>query len=121
MAKYRILKNADTGVMLLNRLEWGDNFWLKFAGLMLRHDLPEDEGLIFVYHHENIVETSIHMFFMNFAIATIWLDKDARVVDKVLAKPWRPMYASHKPAQYVIEARPTLLDKVAIGDRLAFE
>ncbi len=44
-----------------------------------------------------------------------------KVVDKVLAKPWRPAYASKVPAQYTIEARPSLLDKVSIGDRLVWE
>ncbi|HVO70913.1 MAG TPA: DUF192 domain-containing protein [Aggregatilineaceae bacterium] len=120
MAQYRILKNAATGTILLKRLKWGDNYWIKFAGLMLRRNLPEDEGLVFAYGRESRLETSIHMFFMAFAIATVWLDKDGLVVDKVLAKPWRPAYASRVPAQYVIEARPSLLEKVAVGDRLVF-
>jgi uncharacterized membrane protein (UPF0127 family) len=90
-------------------------------GLMFRRDLPEDEGLLFVYGHESILETSIHMLFMFFSIATVWLDKEGRVVDKVLAKPWRLAYAPHKPAQYFIEARPSLLDRVKIGDRLIFK
>ncbi len=67
------------------------------------------------------MDTSIHMLFMFFAIATVWLDKNGVVVDKVLAKPWRLAYAPHKPAQYFIEARPSLLDRVQIGDRLSFD
>lgn len=107
--------------MLLARVRWCEGFWCKFRGLMLRRHLPEDEGLLFVYGRESKVETSIHMLFMFFAIATVWLDKDGRVVDKVLAKPWRPVYAPRTPAQYVIEAKPALLDRLAVGDHLSFE
>jgi uncharacterized membrane protein (UPF0127 family) len=121
MAEYRVLKNATSGATLLDRLQWCENFWLKFKGLMLRRDLPENEGLIFPYGRESKIDTSIHMLFMNFAIATIWLDKNGKVVDTALAKPWRPAYASRVPAQYVIEARPSLLDKVTVGDRLLFD
>ena len=121
MTDYRVLRNADTGAVLLNRVEWCQSYWCHFRGLMLRRDLPEDEGLLFVYGHESRVDTSIHMLFMNFAIATVWLDNTGRVVDKVLAKPWRPAYAPRKPAQYFIEARPSLLDRVQAGDRLGWD
>ncbi len=121
MSKYSALRNAETGVVLLPRLRWCQNYWSRMRGLMFRRHLPEDEGLLFVYGHESIVETSIHMLFMFFSIATVWLDKEGRVVDKVLAKPWRLIYAPHKPAQYFVEARPSLLDRVAVGDRLIFK
>jgi uncharacterized membrane protein (UPF0127 family) len=121
MSKYSALRNAETGVVVLARLRWCQNYWSRMRGLMFRRDLPEDEGLLFVYGHESVLETSIHMLFMFFSIATVWLDKEGRVVDKVLAKPWRLAYAPHKPAQYFIEARPSLLDRVKIGDRLIFK
>lgn len=121
MSEYRALRNVETGAVLLPRLRWCSSYWCRLRGLMFRSSLPEDEGLLFVYGRESRMDTSIHMFFMAFSIATIWLDKDGRVVDKTLAKPWRPAYASRTPAQYVIEARPSLLDRVTIGDRLSFE
>lgn len=105
---------------MLARAAWCASFWGHFKGLMLRRHLPDDEGLLFVYGGESVLQTSIHMLFMLFPIATVWLDKNGVVVDKVLAKPWRLSYAPHKPAQYFIEARPGLLDRVAIGDRLSF-
>jgi uncharacterized membrane protein (UPF0127 family) len=49
------------------------------------------------------------------------MDQEGRVVDAKLAKPWRPWYASRKPARFFIEARPSLLDRVKIGDRLQFD
>jgi uncharacterized membrane protein (UPF0127 family) len=121
VSNYRVLKNADSGAVVLPRAKWCTSYWDRLRGLMLRRDLPEDEGLIFVYGRESKLDTSIHMLFMFFAIATVWLDKNGKVVDKVLAKPWRPAYASRTPAQYVVEARPSLLDRVQIGDRLSFD
>ena len=121
MSQYRVLRNADTGTVILPRARWCQSYWSRLRGLMFRRSLPEDEGLIFVYGRESRIDTSIHMLFMFFAIATVWLDRDGRVVDKVLAKPWRLAYAPSKPAQYVVEACPSLLNQVSTGDRLSFD
>jgi uncharacterized membrane protein (UPF0127 family) len=121
MAEFRLIRNTRTGAVVLPRAEWTAGFWGHFKGLMLRRNLPDDEGLLFVYGRESRSDTSIHMLFMYFPIATIWLDKNGVVVDKVLAKPWRPAYISKAPAQYFIEARPLILDRVEIGDRLTFD
>jgi uncharacterized protein len=121
MTEYRVIRKADTGEVLLARAKWCAGYWSRVVGLMFRRNLPDDEGLLFVYGRESRAETSIHMLFMNFNIATIWLDKNGVVVDKVLAKVWRPAYASKKPAQYFIEGRPLLLDRVQVGDRLTWD
>lgn len=76
---------------------------------------------MFVTKHEGKAHTTIHMLFMNFSIAVIWLDKNGRVVDKKLAKPWRPAYAPAMPAQYYLEANPAMLDRVQVGDLLRFD
>ncbi len=60
------------------------------------------------------------MFFMRFPIGVIWLAGDGRVVDKRLAKPWRPAYAPQAPARYYVEANVSVLDKVEVGDVLTF-
>jgi len=121
MTEYRTLRNTETGAVVLARAEWCTSYWQHFRGLMFRRDLADNEGLLFVYGRESRMDTSIHMFFMNFPIAAVWLDKHGIVVDKTLAKQWRPAYASHVPAQYIIEARPSFLDRVNIGDRLSFD
>lgn len=121
MAHYRTLRHVQTNSTVLARLKWCASFWCKLRGLMFRRNLPEDEGLVFVYGRESRIDASIHMFFMAFNIAVIWLDAKGRVVDKTLAKVWRPAYAPRSPAQYVIEAHPSLLDRIAIGDELRFE
>jgi uncharacterized membrane protein (UPF0127 family) len=116
----RKLRQED-GTVLLSQLHWCASHWCKFKGLMLRKQISPNEGLLFVYDKEGTVETSIHMLFMRFAISVIWLDAQGVVVDKKLAKPWRPVYVPQKPAQYFIEASPALLERVMIGDRLTFE
>ena len=93
----------------------------RLAAQLLGIDLPDAEGLLFVYGRESRIDTSIHMLFMFFAIATVWLDKDGRVVDKVLAKPWRPSYIPKRPAKFILETDPALLARVSIGDQLQFE
>lgn len=117
--QWRILRKED-GTVLLDRVRWCASFWCKFKGLMFRRALPESEGLLFVYSRPSKMDTTIHMLFMRFAIATIWLDSNGVVIDKVLAKPWRLAYAPQQPAQFFIEANPSLLDRVMIGDRLSF-
>src|SRR5579859_4390747 len=121
MRRWVAVRNVQTGTIVLPRAEWRDDFWGHFSGLMLRRHLPDDEGLLFVYGRESKIDTAIHMLFMFFSIATVWMDKNGLVVDKVLAKPWRLSYVPRHPAQYFIEARPSLLDRVEIGDPLRFD
>jgi uncharacterized membrane protein (UPF0127 family) len=116
-----VLVNQTTGQRLASRVKLCDTFWTKLQGLMFRRQLDADQVLVFCYRREDVVETSIHMFFVFFPIAVVWLDAERRVVDKVLAKPFRPYYAPKKPAQYYVEGDPVLLEHVQIGDRLAFE
>jgi uncharacterized protein len=118
---WRILRKEGTGEIVLRRVKWCSSFWCRFRGLQLVSDLPEDEGLLFVDRSESRANTTIHMFFMMFSIGVVWLDSSGKVVDKCLAKPWRPAYAPKLPAQYFIEARPSILERLQIGDVLRFD
>ncbi|PJF44828.1 MAG: hypothetical protein CUN55_01970 [Phototrophicales bacterium] len=121
MAQFRRVINLTTNQEILPRGRWCASSWCRFKGLMFRPSLPPDEGLIFVRKGMSIVNTSIHMLFCFFPIAVIWLDSQLVVVDAKLAKPWRLSYVPQKPAQYFIEANVDLLERVSIGDQLAFE
>lgn len=121
MSEWHIIRNTRTNEVVLARAKWCASYWCHFKGLQLVRNLPEDQGLLFVTGSESRAGTAIHMFFMFINIAVVWLDKDQVVVDKTFAKPWRPAYAPKSPAQYYIEANPTLLDKVNVGDKLNFE
>ncbi|NWG16640.1 MAG: DUF192 domain-containing protein [Chloroflexi bacterium] len=120
-AKWRVLRNARTGQVVLARVRLCDTFWSRFRGLQFVRHLPEAEGLLFVTGSESRANTTIHMFFMFFSIGVVWLDASGEVVDKCLAKPWRPAYAPKAPAQYFVEARPGVLDRIQIGDKLRFD
>lgn len=115
------MTKANTGDVILKRAKLCISFWEHFRGLQLAAPLPDDEGLLFVTDRENRTQTAIHMFFMRFSIGVVWLNRDGQVVDMTLAKPWRPAYAPRVPAQYFIEAMPSILDRVQVGDVLRFD
>jgi len=115
------IRRASTGQPVLARAAPADTFFKRWRGLMLRRRLDEEEGLLFTFRHENRSESAIHMFFVGFPIAAVWLDQNGVVVDAKLAKPWRPYYAPARPARYLIEAPPSLLERVTIGERLTFD
>jgi len=88
---------------------------------MFRRHLLPDEALLLVGRRESRLETAIHMLFVFFPISVFWLDRDGRVVDRTLARPFRPLYVSRQPARDVLEGPPVLLEMIALGDRLTFE
>ena len=103
------------------RATYCSSFFCKFKGLMFKRCLPENEGILLVEKKESIIDTSIHMFFMFFDIATIWINAENIVVDVQLAKKWHPFYASKKPAQYVLECHSSQLSKFKIGDQVSIK
>ncbi len=116
-----IIRRASTGEVVLARARWCQSFWCHLRGLMFRRTLAPDEGLLFVYSRPGISNTAIHMFFVFFPIAAVWLDDAGQVVGTALARPWRPYYAPRAPARYLIEAAPALLEHVSLGEQLVFE
>src|SRR5512135_1263514 len=109
------------GQPLLQRVKWCNSFGAKLRGLMFRRAIDPDEGLVLVESRSSIAATSIHMFFVPFDIAAIWLDDECRIVHTALAKSWHPYYASPKAARYVLEGPPALLQHVTVGEQLRFE
>lgn len=120
MSSWRILRKKHTGEIVLERARWCASFWCHFKGLMFAPPLDDNEGLLFVNKRESRSATTIHMLFMRYSIGVIWLDSNAIVVDKTLARPWRLAYPPAQAAQYFIEAMPNVLDRVDVGDELDF-
>lgn len=118
---WRVVRNARTGAVVLARARMCDTVWCRFRGLQWVRHLPEDQGLLFVTRSESRAATAIHMLFMFFSIGVVWLDASGRVVDMRLAKPWRLAYTPRHAAQYFIEANPSILERVELGDRLSFD
>jgi hypothetical protein len=116
-----VIKNLTSGQIIATEVKWCDTFLSKSRGLMFHRAIHEDEALVFAESKESVSLTSIHMFFVFFPIAVIWLNAERKVVDKVLARPFRPYYAPQHPAQYFVECHPSVIDKVQIGDRLELE
>jgi uncharacterized membrane protein (UPF0127 family) len=116
-----MIRNLTTGQIIATEVKWCNTFFSKGRGLMFRCAIGEDEALVFVESKESIGLTSIHMFFVFFPIAVLWLDTEKKVVDKKLARPFRPCYAPQRPAQYFIEGHPNILGKVQLGDHLELE
>jgi uncharacterized membrane protein (UPF0127 family) len=115
-----MLRNLTTGETLAQQVHRCDTFWKRGRGLMFRRQPARDEVYLFVERWESVVTSAITMFLVFFPIAVIWLDRDQRVVDKVLAQPFRPSYAPQSPAMYYIEGHPSLLECVSLDDQLEF-
>jgi uncharacterized membrane protein (UPF0127 family) len=116
-----MLRNLTTGETLAQHVRLCDTFVARGRGLMFRRHLPADTALVFAEGRESIVGASIHMLFVFFPIAVIWLDRRHQVVDCRLAHPFRPYYAPCQPAQYFIEGDPSLLARVQPGHVLEWE
>ena len=98
-----------------------DSFTCKLRGLMFRPRLDLDDGLLLVEKRNSRLETSIHMFFVPFDLAVIWINTDMTVVDKVLAKSWKPAYFPKADAQYTLEIHPDRWADYEIGDKVEFK
>jgi uncharacterized membrane protein (UPF0127 family) len=70
---------------------------------MFQRSLPNNFGLLLADSVESRVNSAIHMFFMNFDIAVIWIDKHFRVVDVQIAQKGHALYSPSAPAQYTLE------------------
>ena len=112
--------HRETGQVLIESARWCSSRLCRLRGLQFRRNLKSGDALILVKDKDSIATTSIHMFFVFFPIAAIWINSKGKVTSAQLAKPWRPYYASPEPATYVLETSPDFLDKVAIGDNLDF-
>ena len=88
---------------------------------MLKRELSPEEGIILVEREEGIVSASIHMFFMNFDLAVIWLNAEKRVVTRMVAQKWKPYYSPKSPARYTLEIHPSRYDEFCLNDQIVFQ
>jgi uncharacterized membrane protein (UPF0127 family) len=82
--------------------------------------LDPGEALILVKAKDSIANSSIHMLFVFFPIAAVWINSAGRVTSTQLAKPWHLYYASTEPACSVLETSPAILERVQVGDEVDF-
>lgn len=103
------------------RARWCASFLCRLRGLMFRRRLAADEGLLLVQRAASRLDAAIHMLFVFTDLAVFWLDSEKKVVDKVLARAWRPIYAPRQPARYILETHPQRLDDFQIGEQAEFD
>jgi uncharacterized membrane protein (UPF0127 family) len=112
--------NETRGEQLLACVRRCTSFLCRLRGLTFRRALDDGEGLLLVGNRENRTDTAIHMFFVFFPIAAIWLDRNGQVVDTKLAQPFHPIYVPQASARDILEGPPAILEHIQIGDRLRF-
>lgn len=88
---------------------------------MFHSRLSPDDGLLLVEKRDSRLETSIHMFFVSFDLAVFWINSEMIVVDKVIAKSWRPAYFPKADARYTLELHPDRWENYEIGDKVEFK
>ena len=93
-------------------------------GLMFRRELPEDEGMLFVFERQE--RHAFWMKDMNFALDIIWIDGDKKIVEiKEDCPPCQivcPDLVPLKDATYVLEVNAgfSRKNKIQVGDKAEF-
>lgn len=106
------LVNADSGEVIVPRLELATTFWQRFRGLQFRHALAADQGLMILPCR------SIHTHWMRFAIDAAMLDADGIVLAILPAvTPWRIVRQVPR-TRSILETNAGVLSKrVQVGNR----
>ena len=121
MTKYISIENMNRGIDAPLRVKFCDTFLTQLRGLTFRSRLARDEGLLLAGTRDSRLESSIHMFFVSFDLSVLWINSDMLIVDKIIARSWRPAYFSKQPAKYVLELHPERWNDFQIGDRVQFK
>lgn len=107
------LSIAESGRRVATKLELADSMWKRGKGLLGRSSLEEGGGMRFE------PASSLHMWFMRFAIDVIYVDRQERVVKLVRHfKPWRVSWARGARTAYELPAGTIDRCGIEVGDRL---
>lgn len=115
------IKNQSHPIDDLVHVKECSSFWEKFKGLMFSPQVPLNGGILLVENKDTLAGTAIHMFFMRFDIAVVWIDSKFEVVDCKIAKKWEAAIFPKKAAQYVLETHKDNFDKFHTGDLVVFD
>ena len=75
-------------------------------------------AILLVGDRDSRPDAAIHMFFVGFDLAVFWISSELEVVDKVVARSWRPAYVPRRPARYVLELHPDHYPDYEIGNKV---
>ncbi len=98
-----------------------DSFVCRLRGLMFRRSIPDGWGLLLVQGRDSRIDAAIHMLAMWIDLGVVWINAQGQVVDKCLARRWRPAYVPKSPARYILEMNVAHLGDFSVGDRIQFE
>ena len=102
--------------MICERGELALSVWSRTKGLLGRSSLEDDEGLWIQ------PTSSIHMWFMRFAIDVVWAAEDGRVLKLVEEiKPWRMSFCRGAKVALELPVGAIARSGVAVGDHLVIE
>ncbi len=121
MTRFITIENQNKRIENPPRIKFCDTFLKQLRGFTFHPRLEPTEGLILVGTRDSRLDSSIHMLFVSFDLAVFWINSDMQVVDKVIARSWRPAYFSKQPAKYVLEIHPNRLNDFEIGDKVQFK
>jgi uncharacterized membrane protein (UPF0127 family) len=121
MPKQIKVQNKSRQIQAPAQIKYCDSFLTQLRGYTLRSRLSPDEGLLLVGMRDSRLDSSIHMLFVSFDLAVVWINSNMQVVDKVLAKSWRIAYFSRQSARYVLEIHPERWGDYEIGDTVEFQ
>ena len=121
MPRLIVIHNLNNPIKYPALVGYCDSFLCRLRGLMFRSRLALDEGLLLVEKRDSRLDTSIHMFFVPFDLAVFWINSEKIVVDKIIAKSWRPAYFPKADAKYTLEIHPDRFGDYKIGDKVEFK
>jgi len=87
---------------------------------MLHAPIQALEGILLVNGRDSRLDSAIHMFFMNFDIAAIWINSKFAITDVKIARRWQPVLVPAQPASFVLETHVDNLPLFQIGDLVEF-
>jgi len=122
MSRFIFIRNPNQPDLNPARVKYCDSFLCRLRGLMFRERLDPNDGLLLVQgQRDSRIDASIHMLFVPFDLNVVWINTEMTVVDKVIAKAWRPAYVPAKPACYILEIHPDRWDDYQVGDIVEFQ
>jgi uncharacterized membrane protein (UPF0127 family) len=121
MPKTITVRNHNKPITEPLQIKYCDTFFTQLRGFTFRSHVAPGEGLLLVGKRDSRIDSSIHMLFVPFDLTVIWINSALQVVDKVLAKSWRPAYFSKRPARYVLEIHPDRWGDFEVGDGVEFK
>jgi len=121
MPNFIVVENKSRKIQSPTKIKYCDTFLSQLRGFTFRPHLGLDEGLVLVGKQDSRIDSAIHMLFVSFDLGVIWINSQMKVVDKKIAKSWKPAYFSKIPAKYVLEVHPARMEDFQIGDTIEFK